>query len=199
MPAQSRLSSRKSQFAILLGFLAVFVAFGALYHASSQGDLSETYPKGFRGGGCTIQTAELTIGYSGYYLPDDYVAPQDTIRSPHIPVQCGKIPEPGTLNITIDLLYPETIRNIPLALRLVQIEIQEDKEKEHEVMTVPAQQYQSGVITQVFKMSEVGQYILYLDSKNAGTTDFHVKIPIKVGFDWKDHFKRTFSTFLRKD
>lgn len=199
MPVQSKLLSRKSQFVILFGILAIFVAFGALYHASSQGDLSETYPKGFRGGACTIQTEALTVGYSGYYLPDDYVAPQDTIRSPHIPVQCGKIPEPGTLNITIDLLYPESARDIPLALRLVKVEFHDDKEEEQEILSVPAQQHPFGVITQSFRMREVGQYILYLDSNNTGTTNFQVKVPIKVGFDWKDHFKRTFSTFLRKD
>ena len=199
MPTQSKSPFRKSQVAILLGFLATFVVFGALYRTSSQGDSSDTYPKGFRGGGCTIETEALTIGYSGYYLPDGYIAPGDTIRSPHIPVQCGKIPKPGTLNITIDLLYPESARDIPLALRLVKIETHNEQQKEHEMLSVPAQQHQSGVITQVFRLSEVGQYILYLDSENSGTTNFQVEVPIKVGFDWKDHFKKTFSTFLKKD
>src|SRR5687768_3587286 len=99
MFTESRLPSRKFQLAILLGVMAVFITFGALYRTSSQGDSSDTYPKGFRGGACTIETEALTIGYSGYYLPDDYEAPTDTIRSPHMPVQCGKIPKPGTLNI----------------------------------------------------------------------------------------------------
>lgn len=199
MPTQSKSPSRKSQFAILLGFLAIFVTFGALYRTSSQGDSSDTYPKGFRGGACTIETEALTIGYSGYYLPDDYIAPGNTIRSPHIPVQCGKIPKPGTLNITIDLLYPESARDIPLALRLVKIEAHNEQQKEHEMLSVPAQQHQSGVIAQLFRLSEAGQYILYLDSENTGTTNFQVAVPIKVGFGWKDHFKKTFSTFLKKD
>jgi len=194
MPAKSKLPSRKFQFAILVGVLAAFIAFGAMYGASSQGDSSETYPKGFRGGACTIETEALTIGYSGYYLPDDYAAPQDTMRSPHIPVQCGKIPKPGTLNIAIDLLYPESARDIPLALRLVKVE---GDDKEHEMLSVPAQQHPSGVITHAFKLNELGHYIVYLDG-NAGNTNFLVSIPIKVGQDWEDNLRNLFSTFLRK-
>jgi hypothetical protein len=199
MPTQSKLPFRKSQFAILLVFLAAFVAFSALYRGSSQGDTSDTYPKGFRGGACTIETEALTIGYSGYYLPEDYIAPDNTIRSPHIPVQCGKIPKPGIVNISIDLLYPESARDIPLALRLVKIEIHDEQQLEHEMLSIPAQQYQSGVITQAFILSETGQYILYLDNKNHETPDFQIEVPIKVGSDWKDHFRNTFSTFLKKN
>lgn len=200
MPAKLNLSSHKAQFAMLLGvFASIFVIFGAFYQASTQGDSSDTYPKGFRGGACTIESEKLTIGYSGYYLPDDYKVPEDTIRSPHIPVECGKLPTPGTLHITIDLLYPETMRNIPIALRLVKIELQGKKETEQQIMVTPAQQHSSGVITQMLKMSEAGKYILYLDDENGTKANLLVKVPIKVGFDWKDHFKKAFSTFMKKD
>ena len=185
---------RKSQLVILIAVVAVFIAFGALYRASSQGDSSETYPKGFRGGACTIETKALTIGYSGYFLPDDYAAPTDTIRSPHIPIQCGKIPGTGVLDITIDLLYPETARDIPLALRMVRVEMIDDKREEHEVFAIPPRIHPAGVVTQTLKLNEIGQYILYIDG-----TELQVEVPIKVGFDWKDHFKKTFSTFLKKD
>lgn len=188
------LFSRKSQLVILITLVAVFIAFGALYRASSQGDSSDTYPKGFRGGACTIETSALTIGYSGYFLPDNYAAPADTIRSPHIPIQCGKIPGTGVLDITIDLLYPETARNIPLALRLVQVEMIDEKRKEQEVSAIPPHIHPAGVITQTLKLNEAGQYILYIDG-----SDLQVEVPIKVGFDWKDHFKKAFSTFLKKD
>lgn len=188
------LFSRKSQLVILITLVAVFIAFGALYRASSQGDSSDTYPKGFRGGACTIETSALTIGYSGYFLPDNYAAPADTIRSPHIPIQCGKIPGTGVLDITIDLLYPETARNIPLALRLVQVEMIDEKRKEQEVSVIPPHIHPAGVITQTLKLNEAGQYILYIDG-----SDLQVEVPIKVGFDWKDHFKKAFSTFLKKD
>ena len=94
MLIKSKLPSHKFRFAVLVGIMLIFIAFGVLYRTSSQGDLSDTYPKGFRGGACTIETEALIIGYSGYYLPDDYETPKDTIRSPYMPVQCGKIPKP---------------------------------------------------------------------------------------------------------
>ena len=80
--------------------------------------------------------------------------PKDTIRSPYMPVQCGKIPKPGMLNISIDLLHLESARDIPLALRLVKIEIDEkENQQELEVLSVAAQQHQSGVITQVSRVN----------------------------------------------
>ncbi|MBA3755479.1 MAG: hypothetical protein H0X02_04315 [Nitrosomonas sp.] len=198
MLIKSKLPSHKLRFAVLVGIMLTFIAFGVLYRTSSQGDLSGTYPKGFRGGACTIETKALIIGYSGYYLPDDYEAPKDTIRSPFMPVQCGKIPKPGMLNISIDLLHPESARNIPLALRLVKIEIDEkENQQELEVLSVPAQQHQSGVITQAIKLGELGQYYLHLDGENADNTNFQVKIPLAVGLNWKDQFKKLFSTFLK--
>ncbi|MBP6058479.1 MAG: hypothetical protein KA524_08725 [Nitrosomonas sp.] len=197
MSVKSESPSHKFRFAALVGIMLTFIAFGVLYRTSSQGDLSDTYPKGFRGGACTIETEALIVGYSGYYLPDDYEVPGDTIRSPYMPVQCGKIPRLGMLNISIDLLYPESARDIPLALRLVKIEIDEkENQQEFEVLSVPAQRHQSGVITQTIKLSELGQYYLYLDGENADTS-FQVKIPLAVGLNWRDQFKKLFSTFLK--
>lgn len=200
MLTKSNFSVRKSQFALLIAVLSVFVAFGLLYRTSSQGDFSDTYPKGFRGGACTIETEDLVIGYSGYYLPEDYKAPEDTIRSPHVPVQCGKVPEPAALNISIDLLYPESARDFSLALRLVKIEIDEKElQQEREVMSVPARQHSSGVITVAFKLDELGQYILYLEGKNTENKNLQVKIPLRVGLDWKNHLRNALSPFLKKD
>mgnify|MGYP001166018739 CR=1 FL=1 len=193
-----KLPSRKFPIAIWVGVIAAFIAFGTLYRTSSQGDSSETYPKGFRGGACTIETKALIIGYSGYYLPEDYESSEDTIRSPYVPVQCGKVPEPATLNISIDLLYPESARDFLLGLRLVQIEMDENEnQKEHEMLSVPAQQHLSGVITLAFKLREPGQYILYLNGKNTEDTGLQVEIPLQVGLNWKDHLKKNFSTFLK--
>ena len=198
MLSRPKLSARKFLIAIWVGVIAVFIAFGTLYRTSSQGDLSETYPKGFRGGACTIETEALTIGYSSYYLPKDYESSEDTIRSPYVPVQCGKVPEPATLNISIDLLYPESARDFLLELRLVQVEMDEKKnQKEHEILSIPAQQHRSGVITLAFKLHEPGQYILYLNGKNTEDTDLQVKIPLQVGLNWTDHLRKNFSTFLK--
>lgn len=195
----SKFSSHKFLFLILIGVLAFFIAFGMLYRTSSQGDSAETYPKGFRGGACTIETENLIIGYSGYYLPADFASPENTLRSPYVPVQCGNVPEPATLNISIDLLYPESARDFLLAQRLVKVEAIDNNQKEQKILSISAQQHPSGVITQAFKLNEPGQYILYLEGKNIKNTNIQVKIPIKVGSDWKDHFKKLFSTFLRKD
>ena len=154
MLSRSKLAARKFPIAIWVGIIAVFIAFGTLYRTSSQGDLSETYPKGFRGGACTIETEALTIGYSGYYLPRDYESSEDPIRSPYVPVQCGKVPEPATLNISIDLLYPESARDFMLGLRLVQVKMDEkENQKAHEILSIPAQQHQSGVITLAFVLA----------------------------------------------
>lgn len=196
---RSKFSSHKLMLVILIGIIFSVLAFGMFYGTSSQGDSAETYPKGFRGGACTIETENLIIGYSGYYLPSDYESPEDTLRSPHVPVQCGKVPEPAAVNISIDLLYPESARNFLLSQRLVKIVTVEDMEKELEILSAPAQQYPSGVITQAFKLSEAGQYILYLEGKDTENVNIQVKVPLKVGLDWRDHFRKLFSTFLRKD
>ncbi len=199
MPTQSEFSIRKFQFALLIAVLSAFIAFGLLYRTSSQGDLSETYPKGFRGGACTIESEMLIIGYSGYYLPEDYQSPDD-LRSPHVPVQCGKIPEPASLNISIDLLYPESARDYSLALRLVKLEADEkENQREQPIMSVPAQQHPSGVITVAFKLSELGHYVLYLEGKNTEDADLQVKIPMQVGLDWKNHLRNALSPLLKKD
>lgn len=199
MLTQSKFSIRKFQFVILIAVLSAFIAFGLLYRTSSQGDLSETYPKGFRGGACTIESEALIIGYSGYYLPEGYQSPDD-LRSPHVPIQCGKIPEPASLNISIDLLYPESARDFSLALRLVKLEIdKKENQQEHQVMSVPARQHPSGVITVAFKLSEMGQYILYLEGKNTENANLQIKIPMQVGLDWKNHLRNALSPFLKKD
>ncbi|MBS0423218.1 MAG: hypothetical protein JSR71_02045 [Proteobacteria bacterium] len=199
MPIQSKFSSRKFQYALLITAISVFIAFGLLYRTSSQGDFSDTYPKGFRGGACTIESEALIIGYSGYYLPEDYHSP-DELRSPHVPVQCGKIPEPASLNISIDLLYPESARDFSLALHLVKLEIDDKKkQREHPIMSVPAQQYPSGVITVAFKLSELGQYVLYLEGKDTENTNLQIKIPMQVGLDWKNHLRNALSPFLKKE
>lgn len=199
MPTQSEFSIRKFQFALLIAVLSAFIAFGLLYRTSSQGDLSETYPKGFRGGACTIESEMLIIGYSGYYLPEDYQSPDD-LRSPHVPVQCGKIPEPSSLNISIDLLYPESARDFSLALRLVKLEVDEkENQREQPIMSVPARQHPSGVITVAFKLSELGHYVLYLEGKNTEDADLQVKIPMQVGLDWKNHLRNALSPLLKKD
>lgn len=208
MPTQSMSSSHKNQIMLGIAVFLLFITFGALYQASSQGDFSDTYPKGFRSGACTIETSSATIGYSGYYLSSDYEIPENAIYTPNLAIQCGKMPDPGILDISIDLLYPESIRDIPLALRLVKIDDEsksagsnQDKTfvKEVEMLDIPAQKYASGVMTHTLKLTDLGYYAIYLIGKGADDKEFTIKIPLKVGQNWKDHFKKAVSTFLKKE
>ena len=104
-----------------IGTLMVMIFVGTQFQVSSQGDSSATYPKGFRGGTCTIESDVLLVGYSAYFIPANYAVPKDAISAVSVPVLCGKVPNPGTLGVTIDLLYPESARQWPLALSLVRM------------------------------------------------------------------------------
>ncbi|HBV21325.1 MAG TPA: hypothetical protein DEF07_06360 [Nitrosomonas sp.] len=195
----TRVSSHRFQLIIGISIFAAFIVFGALLQVSSQGDSSETYPKGFRGTTCTIETETLTIGYSSYYLSDEYEVSEDEPRTPYIPVQCGKIPQPGTLNISIDLLHPDAIRDVPLALRLVKLILLEDeKHEEHEIFSIPARTHPSGVITQVFRLDEIGDYYVYLNGKSAENIHYLVRVPITVGHDWRDKVRNFLPPLFRK-
>ena len=176
--------SLRTRLLAVTGFVGILVAAGAQFHVSSQGDRSSTYPKGYRGGTCTIETEALMVGYSAYFIPNDYEIPDDPSSAKQVPVLCGKVPSPGTLNVTLDLLHPESARYAPLGLRLVRLS---EQNTEHELLSVPPQAYRSGTLTQAFKFDAAGQYMLYLDGKQPNQTSFNVQIPIKVGTDWRDY------------
>ena len=177
----ANLSTGMRRFLVLAGSLAVIVAVGLQFHVSSQGDQSGTYPKGFRGGTCTIESESLVIGYSGYFIPGDYEIPEDATGAMSVPVLCGKIPSPGTLDVTIDLLYPESAREWPLTMRLAKIEGSAPSDA---LLTVPPRIYESGTITQVLSIAETGEYRLYLSGKDENQADFTLEIPIRVGTPW---------------
>ena len=166
------------RFLILTGSLAVIVAVGLQFHVSSQGDQSNTYPKGFRGGTCTIESDSLVIGYSGYFIPADYEIPENANSAMSVPVLCGKIPGPGTLDVTIDLLYPESAREWPLTMRLTKMEGSTPLKT---LVTLPSGAYESGTVTQVLRIGETGEYRLYLSGKDESQADFTLEIPITVG------------------
>lgn len=210
MPKSSKAGfqiTSKQQYLIGAGLIGLFILVGIMLSTSSQGDFSDTYPKGFRGTTCTVEAETMTVGYSSYFLPDEYEISADEPRTPYIPVQCDHIPKPGMLNISIDLLYPESSRNIPFAMRLVKlVEIEtagenlsdEETYEIHEILLVPEQTYQAGVITQALRLDETGLYRLHLDGKDTTKKHYHVQIPIKVGTDWKDRLKNFTPPFFRK-
>ena len=199
MLSKAKWSSHSSQFIIGISIIVAFIAFGAFLQSSSQGDSSDTYPKGFRGNTCTVETGTLTIGYSSYYLPDDYEISEDEPRTPYIPVQCGKIPQPGMLNISIDLLYPDSSRDVPLEMHLVKlIFLDEEHFEEQEILSIPAQTNPSGVITQAFRLDDTGQYFIYLDGKDADNKHYYLRVPITVGHNWQDNVRNFLPPFFRK-
>ncbi len=173
--------------------LAVIVAVGLQFHVSSQGDMSGTYPKGFRGGTCTIESESLVIGYSGYFIPADYEIPENATSAMSVPVLCGKIPGPGILDVTIDLLYPEAAREWPLAMTLARMDGDAPVKT---LMTVPPKIYETGIITQVLNMGEAGQYRLYLSGKDGNGADFTLEIPITVGTQWYEGIPQLWPLFL---
>jgi hypothetical protein len=177
----ANLSAGTRRFLVLAGSLAVIVAVGLQFHVSSQGDQSNTYPKGFRGGTCTIESGSLVIGYSGYFIPGDYEIPENANSAMSVPVLCGKIPAPGTLDVTIDLLYPESAREWPLAMRLAKME---SGTSANTLLEVPSRVYESGTVTQVLRIGELGEYRLYLSGKDGNQGDFTLEIPITVGTQW---------------
>jgi hypothetical protein len=173
-----------NRFVAVIAIVMVSILIGMQFRVSSQGDMSATYPKGFRGGTCTIETDHLLIGYSGYFIPKDYEIPEDALSAMTVPIVCEKVPNPGTLNITIDLLYPEIARDEPITLRLVKT----NKDTENELLFIPSQRYPSGAITQVLAFDEEGQYILYLGRDQTKQANFEIAIPIKVGTEWWEKF-----------
>jgi hypothetical protein len=166
---------------IIIGMLAVMVFTGIQLHVSGQGDLSETYPKGFRGGTCTIESDALLIGYSAYFVPADYAIPEDAISALSVPVLCGKVPQTGVLDVTIDLLYPQSARNWALALSLVRMGKDGSAEA---VFSVPPRNYERGTMTHAIRIGETGDYRLYLYGRDENQAEVRMEISITVGTKW---------------
>lgn len=171
---------------IVLCILAGIILIGMQFRVNSQGGMSDTYPKGFRGGTCTIESGTLLVGYSAYFIPVDYVIPDDPMSAMSVvPILCDKIPGPGLLSITVDLLYPTSIREQPVAISLAR----KDGEKITEpLLSIPARNYQSGIISQEVRIDETGEYVLQLSGMDESQSEFHLEIPIIVGTKWYDSF-----------
>lgn len=179
----ANLSIVMQRFILLTGSVTAVVVMGLQFHVSSQGDMSATYPKGFRGGTCTIESDALLIGYSGYFIPEDYEIPADAMKAMPVPTLCNKMASPGMLDITIDLLYPETARQWPIALTLTKIE---GSKPSKSLLTIPAKTYDAGTISQILSIGETGEYQLSLSGQDDRQAVFTLEIPITVGMRWYD-------------
>lgn len=168
---------------IALAILTAIVLIGMQFQVNTQGSKAETYPKGFRGGTCTIESDTLLVGYSAYFIPSDYAIPEDAMSAMSIPILCGKVPSPGLLNITIDLLYPVTMREQPIAISLAQKHGEKIMEP---FLSIPAASYPSGSISQEVHIQEPGEYVLRLSGIDEHQAAFHLDMPITVGTNWID-------------
>ena len=175
------LSIHTRRLMIAISTLMVIILIGMQFHVSSQGDMSETYPKGFRGGTCTIESDTLLIGYSAYFIPKDYEIPQDALSAMSVPILCGKVPSPGILSITIDLLYPVSVRERSVALSLFR---EADGKLGKALFSIPAKNYHSGSISLEIHVDEPGEYVLHLSGVDENQLDFRLVIPITVGSRW---------------
>lgn len=171
---------------ITICILTGIVLIGMQFHVNSQGSMSDTYPKGFRGGTCTIESDTLLVGYSAYFIPVDYVIPDDPMSAMSIvPILCGTVPGPGLLSITVDLLYPASIREQPVAVSLAR----KDGERTAEsLLSIPARIYQAGIISQEVSINEPGDYVLQLSGMDESQSEFHLEIPVIVGTKWYEPF-----------
>lgn len=169
------LSIHTRRLMIAISTLMVIILIGMQFHVSSQGDMSETYPKGFRGGTCTIESDTLLIGYSAYFIPKDYEIPQDALSAMSVPILCGKVPSPGILSITIDLLYPVSVRERSVALSLFR---EADGKLGKALFSIPAKNYHSGSISLEIHVDEPGEYVLHLSGVDENQLDFRLVIPI---------------------
>jgi len=177
------LSIHTQRFLITLGMLAGIVLIGMQFQVNNQGSHAETYPKGFRGGTCTIESDALLVGYSSYFIPGDYAIPEDAMSAMSVPVLCGKVPSPGLLSVTVDLLYPVVMREQPIAVSLTK---KEDEKVTKPLLSIPATHYPSGIISQEVHILESGEYILRLSGTDEHQTPFHLDMPITVGTNWVD-------------
>jgi len=102
-----------------------------------------------------------------------------------VPILCGKVPGPGLLSITVDLLYPVSIREQPVAVSLTRKEGERTAES---LLSIPARIYQSGIISQEVRIDEPGDYVLQLSGKDEYQSEFHLEIPVIVGTKWYEPF-----------
>ncbi|HEV7929191.1 MAG TPA: hypothetical protein VGP12_03565, partial [Nitrosospira sp.] len=92
---------------------------------------------------------------------------------------------PGTLGVTIDLLYPEFARKLPLALSLVRMG---ENASKRTILAIPPRIYETGILTQVMQIDATGEYQLHLSGKDENQVEFRLEIPIIVGTHWYEGF-----------
>jgi hypothetical protein len=121
----------------------------------------------FSSGACVVESGAFPVGFNAYVVPDG--------DHPSYPPFCSPVPA-GPLNIVMDLFAPE-LREYPLAVRLMKVEGGEERE----VLSVPAQEYESGNIALAVDLEPLAKYnILLIGNNEAGDPETLVTIPLEV-------------------
>lgn len=152
------------------------------------------------GGGCKIETGDFPVTFSAYEVPEGNIPPMHSY--------CDHIPNPGKVNLTIEL--SEEARKIPLAVRLVKEgheghgaaqsdSASKDKDaadehdehsgeehaaeaNEHGIVYMPAEVYKSGIIVIAAELTDLGQHMVLLEKEDeSGKIKTAVSIPLHVG------------------
>lgn len=155
------------------------------------------------GGGCSVKSGEFPVSISVYEVPEGGIPPMHSY--------CESIPNPGKINMTIEL--PQEAREFPIAVRLVKgghaghsdakaSNVGDKKEKaadagahenhdEHAghqmedqsgIVYMPPEMHNSGIIVMAANIQEKGHYTVQLEKKDdAGKTKVAVSIPLSVG------------------
>jgi len=140
------------------------------------------------GGGCSVKTGEFPVSISVYEVPEGGIPPMHSY--------CESIPNPGKINMTIEL--PQEAREFPIAVRLIKgghaghgdakaSNASEKKPAEsgsHEDHGEHAghKMHSSGIIVVAANIQEKGHYTVQLEKKDeAGKAKIAVSIPLSVG------------------
>lgn len=123
-------------------------------------------------GSCTIETGTFPVEFAAYQVPGPG-EDQNLAIHPH----CDHIPTAGAVRLSVDLMEPPE-REMPLALRLVKV----DGNQEKELVSVPAKTYASGIVALETQLDQDGQYALLLDfDKSEKYAGGKIRIPLHVG------------------
>ena len=126
--------------------------------------------EGHHSGDCVIKGGAFSVNFSAYEKPKGDIPPMHAF--------CQEIPAAGIVLMSVDLNEPES-RKMPLAVRVV---MEGHGPNGHELLSLPPKVYPSGSISLgEVNMADLGQYVVLLETEEAGVMKTMVRIPLTVG------------------
>jgi hypothetical protein len=134
---------------------------------------------------CIVANDFYAVHFSSYIQPEKGEKVADP-KAAFVPY-CQKIPHAGKIYFTADLIDRD-IREIPIAIRLVEVEktgqkAPDDFREIRKVLEIPARQYPRGTVEAQAGIDKNGDYLLTLLIGDAVAEDDQFKIPLEVGVD----------------